>query len=171
MQLLPFILSLAMVVLLAGWMFVSSRVHYLIKIACATVVVVWALILWPLSTELLGYPINDIPPDGSEIVGILFDQPRDHLFLWIITNKGPRGYALPYDETLAKLLQQAQERARQGNGRLIWHIGGDGHGFGFGFGIPGVGNNGHGGGTGIRRDEHLPNVIIDVVPVLPPKGE
>lgn len=156
---------LTTICLIAAWMFVTSRQHYTIKMVAAVIAVVLAIGIWSKSTALIGYPVNDFPPDGSVVLALETDN--SEIAFWI-EGKPPRSYAIPYDPDLARAMQKAQDEARNINGRMIFHRnmksggkrkGGDGQAGG-----------GQAAGDGTRFQDNSQPVYIDVVPAMPDKG-
>lgn len=139
--------------LLAAYMYLASRVHYLIKITLAITVVVLAVYTSWAMQDLYGYPVPSVPRDGSVILALDIDKPHNVIAFWVEEEHQPRSYAVPYDPALARMLLDAAARAHDAHGRMVFHLhGGDRHGF-FGF----------------FEDTSELDINIDVVGTLPPK--
>lgn len=167
-------LCFAFLAIVFAWMFMTSKVHYMMRIGVASVVVFMALVNWNLLTGILGYSVNDYPADKSIIISFIGMKEKKLEYLWIYTAEGPRTYALPYDEEFAKKLQKAQEEAKKRGGYMVYRRnGGTGNGSGDGKeGKQGQGGNGKGvGGKGVKTsftDDSIPSNVEVIVP-LPEK--
>lgn len=93
--------------LITGWMFISSKFHYLIKITLSSFIVCLSIISWLSLQSVLGYPVADYPPDGVQIVS--YWASGKTLFLWVLENGKLRSYAIPFQENLAKGLEAAEK--------------------------------------------------------------
>ena len=141
--------------LLAAYMYLASRVHYLIKIALAAATVALAIYTSFAMQDLYGYPVSAIPKDGSEIVALLIDKPNNVIAFWVEESNQPRGYAVPYDPVLARLLLDAEARAHDAQGKMILRL---------------HSHSRHGDGLLSPFDDNSQyGVSIDVVGKLPPK--
>ena len=170
---------LVSICLLMSWMFIWSRVHYLIKIGAGSAVVAASIYVWILLTAVMGYPVHQFPPEGSTILAFSLDKPDKSIYLWIYGSPQPRAFQIPYTDKTAEGLVDAQRRAQQTNGRMIFHSGKNGEA-GDGDAEEGEeeGKGGHGknrgkrqghGGFGFFDDDSQIPVTVEVKPNLPPK--
>lgn len=149
-------IMLTAICLLAGWMVIAARVHYLVKMVSATVAVVLAIGIWTKSAALIGYPVHSPPADGSVVNAIQIDDTE--IAFWI-AGVPPRSYVIPFDPDLARRLKAASDFAAQTGGKMIFHLHGQpGH--------PPAGKP-HAGGT--RFEDNSPPISIQVVPAIPEK--
>jgi hypothetical protein len=116
---------LAVIALLAGWMFVTSHVHYSLKLIATAIIVGLSIYNWTLFTSIMAYPINDLPPDGVTIITMIPLKAKGVDYLWVTDpndlKHGPKGYAIPHHDHEARRIQQALEQARVQGGSVIYH--------------------------------------------------
>lgn len=168
--------SMASLGILIAWMFMTSRVHYLIRMTVAAMVVIIALYNWHLLTIIMGYSVNDEPEDKSIILSFFPMKEKKLEYYWIYTPDGPKSFALPYSEKMQKKLEKAKQEAQERGGYMVYRRGkGDGEGDGDGQDQHGQNSNGRGGNRGQRGDhtnfpddDSIPSNVEVIIP-LPPK--
>lgn len=138
--------------LLAGYMFLASRAHYLIKIVLATALVLGAIYTGNAALNLYGYPVRALPGDGVIVLALDVDPERNLIALWVEQQSMPRSYAVAYDPVLARKLLDAQARARETHSIMVLHW-----------------TSGHGGRLSLFKDDSGNNLNIDVVSAIPNK--
>jgi hypothetical protein len=179
---------LTAICLLAGGMFISAKVHYLVKVALAAFVVALSVYAWSVAVAVLGYPVNGYPQDGSIMLSVGIDKKQNAIYFWIREKDGPRAYKVPYSEGLGQQLAEAQAKAAASHGIMVFHSkkkgkggqgnsqGGDGDGEG-GDGVNGAASGqgklgtkakGYGAAPGFDDDSAI-MVTIDVIPSIPAK--
>ncbi len=149
-------IDLAVMALLAGWMFVTSRTHYLVRAGAAIAIVVMSAHIWVSANALRGYAVPGLPKDGDGLIGFALRQETDQIYFWIDDQKGPRVYVVPYTKELAKMLASAEDEAVSGNGRIVFRL------------KKGTTTD-DGEGNNIKYDDNQVHPEIDVVPLLPRK--
>lgn len=116
---------LAVIALTVGWMFVTSKAHYLIKCAAAAVVLSLSLYSWTLFTSIMGFAVNDLPPDKSFVISQIPRKEKGIIYVWILNppeiNKGPQSFVLPYTEKRTSKLEKALQKAKQTGSHVIYH--------------------------------------------------
>jgi hypothetical protein len=138
--------------LLAGYMFLASRAHYLIKILLATALVLGAIYTGNAALSLYGYPVRALPGDGVVVLALDVDQEKNLIALWVEEKAMPRSYAVAYDPALARKLLDAQARARETHSFMVLHW-----------------TTGGGGERSLFGDDSGNNLNIDVVSAIPNK--
>lgn len=155
---------LAAMAILSGWMFTASKFPVAVRVAAASVVAALAVAIWINVTGLLGFAIAATPPDGSVVISIIDAKPVA-MYLWVFDKSGPRGYAMPYSDSLARELLKADKDAKESGGMMVLHLKKRG--------TPGKDDKPGGGkSTGQAVNPLLGDdtpVEIDVIPLLPPK--
>jgi hypothetical protein len=139
--------------LLAGYMFLASRAHYLIKILLASALVLGAIYTGNAALSLYGFPVRALPGDGVVVLALDVDPDRNLIALWVEEKNMPRSYAVAYDPVLARKLLDAQARARETHRLMVlhWIV------------------NGHGGHFSLFNDDSGNELNIDVVSAIPNK--
>jgi hypothetical protein len=170
---------LVSICLLMSWMFIWSHVHYLIKVGAGSAVVAASIYVWILLTAVMGYPVHQFPLEGSTILAFALDKPDKAIYLWIYGSPQPRAFQIPYTDKTAENMMEAQRKAQQTNGRMVFHSGkkgeageGDADGDADGTGRNGKGHGKKGsrqGGFGFFDDNSEIPVTVEVKPNLPPK--
>jgi hypothetical protein len=152
--------------LIAAQMTITSKVHYVVKMAFAALAVIGALTGWTITSGLLGYPVAGTPKNDEMILSFVFNTQAKRIYIWVLENGEPRAYFMPLDDNLAKKLTDAQEQAEKSGGHMKWHDGGSGNG------PPGKSGDPNGstssGGDGSIPSDHT-GIQIEVVPALPNK--
>jgi len=165
---------LAGMCLLASLMFITSKVHYGLKVAASSAVVALSIYAWTVAVSAFGYAVPGYPPDGTVIVGLDLNERGGTVSFWVMDKGGLRAYVAPYEEYVAKKLKEAQEQAELVGGRMIFHFGHSKDG------VPKDDKDVVGGkkgdtnksnmGTSITSKATPPPVSIDVLPSMPEKN-
>ncbi|MGB0712820.1 MAG: hypothetical protein ACPGUC_04600 [Gammaproteobacteria bacterium] len=77
-----------------------------------------------------GWPVDERPPDGAEMVGTLAREPNRRtgsegaVYLWAIPpgHVEPRAYRLPYEPETHGTVARAEERASEGHRQVIRRV-------------------------------------------------
>ena len=88
--------DLAVMALLASWMFVTSRTHYLFRACAAVIIVGLSVHLWMSANALRGYAVPGLPPDRSEILGFVLKPEHMEIYFWVVDHDLPRSFVTPY---------------------------------------------------------------------------
>ena len=113
--------QLALVCLLASGMFIAARVHYLLKIGLATVMVGLLVYSWAIAIDLLGYPVAGYPKDNSVLIDVNVDRSAKAIYYWVKEKDGPRAYVVPYHEDQSNKASEAKAKATQTQGQMVFH--------------------------------------------------
>ena len=111
----------ACVCLLMAVMFMSSRYHYLIKTTAAFLVVVAAIYNWELFIAVLGYPIQERPPDKSVILYSVVKKDQGAIYV-VVNGTIPRTYTIPYSEPFQDKLEKAKKELDPRTGQLVYRM-------------------------------------------------
>lgn len=111
-------LLMACSALLSSWMFIASKAHVSAKVILTVVLVAISLGTWKELNNIMGYPVNDYPKDGSLVIShIIIDKTA---YVWVFEEDQPRAYKfIVTDEELKKL----REAEGLGGGMMIFYRG------------------------------------------------
>jgi hypothetical protein len=117
--------SLMALAILAAWMFVVSKRHFVTRILGCIVALGLAIGVWSNVTAMLGYAVADHLPIGRlQLVGMVDDVGNGKIYLWVKTPDGPRAFVVPYEQGLAGDLIAGLKRAHADGSRVMVDIGG-----------------------------------------------
>jgi len=154
-------------------MFITSKVHYGLKVLASSAVVALSIYAWTIAVSAFGYAVPSYPPDGSVIVALAFNNREGTVAFWVMAPGGLRAYIASMDEYTAKKLKEAEDQARREGGHMVFHFG-KGNGEKEQKDVVGGKradeNKGHF-GTDITSDANPPPVRIDVIPSMPEKHD
>lgn len=161
---------LSIITLVISWMFITSRINYFLKMIVATISVGLVIYSWITLQSILGYSINDLPPDKSYIIAEYAVKSQKVEYLWVIDPKGPKGYAIPLNEDFRKKLKEEQAKAEKQGGYVQYRRPASGRdGKGHKQGNKERGKNSIGDRTDLQKTQNELGDVVVVSP-LPPKN-
>lgn len=159
--------ALALVAIIAGWLFRAADVWIVWRMALpAALVALACYVPWTVKA-MMGLPVDATMaalPEEAQLIAFFPHDTEQRVDLWLTTGAVPRAYEIPLDKETKKLLQGASDDLAQGKPVFVKkkrkHPSGDGH-------------PGGAGGAPITdlQDDYDPHYELDqsAASTLPPK--
>ena len=104
--------------ILAGWMFIAARMHFIVRILASAVAVVLAFWLWHASSGIQGYAVSGAPPAGIVVYYAVLDPAHGHIYIW--AGSPPRAFQIPYSRKLAERMLTAIQTSETLHAPMRW---------------------------------------------------
>lgn len=104
--------------LLVSWVAYAGKVHWFIKGAMLTFLILFGLFVEGHYRERLGAPIESLPPNG--FIYVHHEVVADTILIWAwVEETGDRLYVIPFDQDTAEALAEAQQKGTDQQGSFV----------------------------------------------------